>query len=292
MITASRLDLERERIAERFTRHERAALHFSGGKDSLACLFLLRPWWDRIIVTWCNTGDAFPETEALVRKVQAAVPHFREVRSYVRPYIELAGWPVDALPVGHTEHLDSGPRLNRKKRPLMHLYRACCYQNIWVPLANATVEIGASLIFVGSRLSDVDGQPRLRPGTVYLGVEHQMPIWEWSDSDVWAFLEAEAVELPSHFKLAPKTTSLDCMHCTVWSRVPAPERLLFLRERHSEAFREVLRRLQVIRVGVARELEDLDGVLLRAGDGVETATADRVDPGAVTAPEGAPAAPR
>lgn len=39
-------------------RHERVVLFFSGGKDSLTCLLLLRPYWDRLTVCWINTGAA------------------------------------------------------------------------------------------------------------------------------------------------------------------------------------------------------------------------------------------
>jgi len=31
-------------------------LQLSGGKDSLACLYLLKPKWDDLIVAWVNTG--------------------------------------------------------------------------------------------------------------------------------------------------------------------------------------------------------------------------------------------
>ncbi len=258
---AKRVERERERLAERFTRHERASLHFSGGKDSLACLLLLRPWWERTIVTWCNTGDAFPETEELVRKVQAAVPHFHEVRSYVRPFVEVAGWPVEVVPIRHTEPLDAGPRLDRQKLPLMQFYERCCYQNIWVPLLRADTENEATLVFVGGRLADSEGHPRLAPGMVVAGSEHHMPIWEWTDADVWTFLEAEGAELPPHYREAPETTSLDCMHCTAWWRGGAPGQLRVLRERHPDVHREVVRRLQVVRASIAEGLADLDRAL-------------------------------
>lgn len=262
-------DAELERIAERFTRHERASLHFSGGKDSLAALFLLRPWWDRILVTWCNTGDAFPETVELVRRVKATVPHFREVRSYVKPHVEVFGWPVEALPVRHTEPADGGPRLDREKRPLMQFYRTCCHHNISAPLALADLENKATLAFTGRRLADSDGRPRVGPGATSLGgVELHEPLWEWTDADVWAFLEAEGVELPPHYRLAPETTSLDCMHCTAWWHGGSPGQLRVLAENHPETHREVVRRLRVIRGSLADDLADLDAAL-----GVSPATA-------------------
>lgn len=264
---ARRVDLERERLHERFTRHERAVLHFSGGKDSLACLLLLRPWWDRLIVMWCNTGDAFPETVAFVRQVQAAVPHFREVRSYVRPFIELRGWPVDALSYKHTEPMDAGPRLNRTDRPLMQFYEACCLQNIWVPMYAAALEDKLGLVFRGTRRADATGKPRSTPGSVLGGIEYQFPIWEWSDAEVWAFLEAEGVDLPPHFRAAPETTSLDCMHCTAWWKDGAPGQLRVLDERHPETHREVVRRLKVIRESLAMDLADLDCAIGLASEG-------------------------
>jgi 3'-phosphoadenosine 5'-phosphosulfate sulfotransferase (PAPS reductase)/FAD synthetase len=51
----------------------KAVLQFSGGKDSLACLLLLRPWWDRLTVMWVNTGAAFPETLELMEAVRSRV---------------------------------------------------------------------------------------------------------------------------------------------------------------------------------------------------------------------------
>jgi PP-loop superfamily ATP-utilizing enzyme len=47
-----------------FDRHAKAILFFSGGKDSLACLHLLREYWDRVLVVWANPGEALPELRA------------------------------------------------------------------------------------------------------------------------------------------------------------------------------------------------------------------------------------
>ena len=38
---------------------KRVALAFSGGKDSQACLELLRPHLDRVTVYWLNTGSVW-----------------------------------------------------------------------------------------------------------------------------------------------------------------------------------------------------------------------------------------
>ena len=51
-------------MREYLDRHDKIALQFSGGKDSLAVLYLCKEWWNKITVVWLNTGSAFPETIA------------------------------------------------------------------------------------------------------------------------------------------------------------------------------------------------------------------------------------
>jgi 3'-phosphoadenosine 5'-phosphosulfate sulfotransferase (PAPS reductase)/FAD synthetase len=80
-------------------RHAKPILQFSGGADSLACLWLLREHWPRLTVVWVNTGDCFPETSELMRKVRELVPHFHEVRSDQPAQIRRWGYPVDVLPI-------------------------------------------------------------------------------------------------------------------------------------------------------------------------------------------------
>jgi len=60
-------------IAEIISRHERIALHVSGGKDSLATLYLLRPYWDKLTVYWLNSGDTVPATESMMREIASAI---------------------------------------------------------------------------------------------------------------------------------------------------------------------------------------------------------------------------
>jgi 3'-phosphoadenosine 5'-phosphosulfate sulfotransferase (PAPS reductase)/FAD synthetase len=79
--------------------HENTVLQFSGGKDSLACLFLLREQWDEMTVLWVNAGAAFPETVGLMEKIRALVPHFLEVRTNQPAQVAELGYPVDVLPL-------------------------------------------------------------------------------------------------------------------------------------------------------------------------------------------------
>ncbi|WP_289242019.1 phosphoadenosine phosphosulfate reductase family protein [Delftia sp.] len=74
----------------------RAALHFSGGKDSLACLYLLRPLVEQgLPVYWLSTGDTIPETRAVVDQVRAWIPDLRTVQTDVLAWKAAHGIPSD-----------------------------------------------------------------------------------------------------------------------------------------------------------------------------------------------------
>ena len=147
-------------------RHDRAVLQFSGGKDSLACLSLLQPWWEKITVLWANTGDAFPETIEQMRRIRDAVPHFIEVRSDATAHIADYGWPVDVVPTTNTA---VGKMLDGHDRPLLQHYTSCCGTNIWRPLCAAAADLGATLVIRGQRL-DEHSRSSLLSGEIVEGI--------------------------------------------------------------------------------------------------------------------------
>jgi len=59
--------------------HDKMALQFSGGKDSLALAYLLKPYWGRLTFYHLDTGDLLPEIRDLVALFAAKVPHFVRV---------------------------------------------------------------------------------------------------------------------------------------------------------------------------------------------------------------------
>lgn len=71
-------------IESALNRHKKVAVEVSGGRDSLACLYLLRPYWNRFWVYWLNSGDSFPEVVQLMERVRARVPHFVEIAGRAR----------------------------------------------------------------------------------------------------------------------------------------------------------------------------------------------------------------
>ncbi len=84
-MTANHVEAAKSEIANAMADHHRVVLQFSGGKDSLACLHLLCPFWDRLTVMWSHRGDPYPEVQALVD----------EIRPLVHEVVEIPGNAMD-----------------------------------------------------------------------------------------------------------------------------------------------------------------------------------------------------
>ena len=195
---------------DRIRLHYNPVLHFSGGKDSLAALFLLREYWDVLHVMWVNTGAAHPETLAQMAELKALIPKFIEVRSDQPADLALHGYPTDLLPAANTV-IGAGTR--QTEGPLLQTWVDCCSRNLWAPLQNATRALGSTLVVRGTKDADYRSTP-LRSGHVENGVEYYLPLQDWTDADVMTFLGEQGVEIPSFYQHSE--TSLDCWNCTAF----------------------------------------------------------------------------
>lgn len=228
-------------------------LQFSGGKDSLACLELLRPHWDRLTVAWANTGDAFSETVAVMEAVRPKVMEFIEIKTDAPAQIAAKGWPVDVLPVSRTPY---GRSLAGGNAQLMQAYTVCCWENIWLPMAAKMEEIGATLIIRGQRNSEAMKSP-IRSGADVGGIEYWFPIEDWSESDVFAFLRERGVPVPAYYEHTG--SGLDCIHCTAWMQSQGKV-IGWMKDAHPAAHAEVRRRLVDIAAAVRDEAAVLEAV--------------------------------
>jgi 3'-phosphoadenosine 5'-phosphosulfate sulfotransferase (PAPS reductase)/FAD synthetase len=183
-------------------------LHFSGGKDSLACLYLLQPDWDDITVMWCNTGAAHHSTIKMMEYISGIVPHFMEVQSDQPAYISEWGYPVDIVPVWRTGF---GMSLDERWGRKFIDWTSCCATNIWAPLEKATRELGANVVYRGQKTADKIKSP-IRSGHNENGVTYIFPLEEWTDEDVFAYL---GDRVPPHYRSGERT-SRDCVNCTAY----------------------------------------------------------------------------
>lgn len=239
----------RERLAEAFDAGTRVALEFGGGKDSHACLYLCRPWWDRLIVLWGNPGDPFPETVELMERMRGLVGTFHEVRGNSREEAARA-YPVDLLPIRATPLgrwlQPEGSRVTLRSRS------DCCGSNLWLPMARAKAALGIEVVIRGQRESEYLRSP-LRDRATRAGAPALcLPIETWSEADVYAYLAAEGVALPRSYDFV--ATSMDCMRCTGYME-EARGRMAYLRKFHPEVAREYRDRLALITAEQAHAIE-------------------------------------
>jgi 3''-phosphoadenosine 5''-phosphosulfate sulfotransferase (PAPS reductase)/FAD synthetase and related enzymes len=228
-------------------------LQFSGGKDSLACLYLLEPWWDKLIVAWADSGDEFPETKKQMQEIAGMVPQFVVAKGNQPAEILEFGLPADVLSVWNTPlgRAMGGERI-KLQDPL-----SCCQRNRWEPMMALVRELDVTLVIRGQRNSE--GRKGLvRNGAVIAGVEYLLPLEDWSRDQVLDFLKERGVRLPESYKW--NDSSLDCQHCTGWLS-ENPGKLEYIDEFHPELGKEVRSRLHLIKRAVEDHMAPLHRIL-------------------------------
>lgn len=217
-------------------RHEKIALQVSGGRDSIACLYLMREHLDRMTVYWVNTGDAFPETLAIIDQVRALAPNFVEISGNQPAVISQFGIPTDLLPQTSTPiGVAAG-----KSRVLMQDTLSCCARVIMAPLHQRMLDDGITLIVRGQKACDSNRAP-FSSGYIENGIEYLFPIEAWSSDDVDGYLAAQGAPVSPFYPQLHSTP--DCMTCSGWW---TDQRAGYLKANHPEKYAEYQRRLGII----------------------------------------------
>lgn len=234
-------------IADAFARHQRIGFQFSGGRDSTAALFVLRPYWDRITtIYYVDTGDMWPETRRVIEQTQALVGRkFVRIQTDVVRYRREVGLPSDvvpsrATPLGRAVYGGSLSVVNRFD---------CCWVNIMRPMHLRMLDDGITLIVRGTRREDYATMPA-KTGDTDGRTELLLPVEDWSTQQVDDYIAAN--NLPkSPMYAAGAGHGSDCMHCTAWWD---DGRLPYLREHYPRIFEEVDGQMSVIRAAIDAEL--------------------------------------
>lgn len=227
------------------------ALQFSGGKDSLACLYLLRPQLERLTVYWVNTNDTCPETLSVVDQVRPWIPNFVEIRSDSPAWRRLNGAPSDVVPAVNTF---IGNACGMSKMRLSGRFD-CCASNIMLPLHNRMLADGVDAVVRGTKLTDTGTLPAEGPSEFYHLI---LPLRDWSHQQVFSYLrEVGAPEnrVYDHFR---SISAPECMGCTAWWDDGKAE---YFRARHPERLPEYKITLSAIRDELRRQLRVLDNEL-------------------------------
>lgn len=184
------------------------ALAFSGGKDSMACLHLMRDSLDCAI--YVDTGFAYPETLALVEYAKTIV-RVHVVHSDRKGQNERDGIPADVVPVDWTRF---GHATTGAKPVMVQAYAACCYANIARPLLDTAKALGVTELVYGERFEEGHKSTSV-DGDMVEGIKRLHPIESWTAQQVLDYL-ATKMTVPAHYAI--KHSSLDCYDCTAFRR--------------------------------------------------------------------------
>ena len=236
-------------MREIIDRHEKIALQFSGGRDSIACLYLMRAFLDRITVYWLNTGSTFPETVATIKHVRELAPNFVEIEGRQPQVIETFGIPSDLVPVSSTPMGIIG---EGSQAPLIQDRYSCCARSIMLPLHERMIADGITLIIRGQKNADrLKGT--LRSGDVENGIEYLYPIEDWSHAQTLRYLNDEGAPIPRFYEVMDSAP--DCMTCSAWWENGAAK---YLKRYHFDAYQEVQRRLDIINAAVGGHIANFN----------------------------------
>jgi phosphoadenosine phosphosulfate reductase len=234
---------------------------FSGGKDSLACLYFCQEYLDRLTVVWVNTGANFPEIEEAVAALRDRVPSFLEIRSDQPSAIVRSGYPTDVLPVQYTTIGQS----HTKVRPIMlRSYIECCNENIWQPARLGLAQHGFTAVIRGQRFDEAHKAP-VRSGFTEDGVEYVFPIEDWDTAQVLSFLSSKGVE--TNNRLQMEHSSLDCWNCTAFC-ANSGERLAYIKANHPEKHAQVVALLKQIDNAVTEQMSGVRALLAEEDHGI------------------------
>ena len=191
--------------------HKNIVLLFSGGKDSMACLFLLKDHLSDITVLWSNTGKNYPELLDTVSRAKKLCPNFIEIKTDRDAQWKENGLPSDIVPIDYTK---MGQGMTCKKKVMIQSYLQCCWENISSPLVEKYKELGATLIIKGQR-ADEAHRSISENGYMKDGIQFWHPIEGGTKEQVLDFLRSEMGNLPDHYKL--DHSSMDCWDCTAFA---------------------------------------------------------------------------
>lgn len=214
------------------------ALAFSGGKDAMACLHLMRDQLDMCIHV--DTGYGYPETRELVNYAASLVPVMHIVMTDRRSQNEREGIPADVVPINFTR---TGQEFWTKKPITIQSYLGCCFENRMLPLWEKAKALGVTRLVLGTRAQD-GMNPAIRNGLTHEGVERLHPLEGWSTKQVLEYL-ATKMKVPDHFYQVVNQSSLDCYDCTGFEH-ESQDRLAWTASRYPAFYAAYLERRKAL----------------------------------------------
>jgi 3'-phosphoadenosine 5'-phosphosulfate sulfotransferase (PAPS reductase)/FAD synthetase len=223
----------------------KTALQFSGGKDAMVLVHMLREYLDHITVYCLRQKFIFDETQKAIDWAKTLAPHFVEVYSE-RPKGTL---PSDLVPVRDT---GLGKTMEAKEGLEILDRYVCCWTTIMQPLEARMHEDGITRVLRGQKTADRYKSPT-RSGTIERGIEYIFPLEKWTDEEIFAYFKTNDLPLPANY--SKLRGGLDCIGCTAWLE---EGKLAYLKEAHPKIAKDTLRNIRVIAEIIKPHMELLE----------------------------------
>ena len=250
--------------------HERIALSFSGGKDSLCLAHLLRPHWPRMTFYHCDTSDLLPETREIAQQMEELVTteggRYCHITSHSIAYQEKHGLVSDIVPYDAT--LTGQALLHGKAGRMPMIDRTtCCSANLWKPLQSRMQADNVSLVIRGTRRQDPawgwleSSGLATGPTTFHDPATGQLiwtPIADWSVAQVFAYLRSVGAPIARYYEGEFKHSGPECARCTAWLD---EGRAAYLKKYHPAIAADYFVRLSRVRSAIRPTLERLEDEL-------------------------------
>ncbi len=235
------------RMVDHLSNHENIALQFSGGKDSLAVAYLLRPYWDRITLYHVDAGDLLPEIREVVETIEKIVPRFVRIETDSNAWMDKHGSPSDLVPTSCTP---SGVMIGMSEKRLVDRHD-CCACNVMMPMHDRAIADGCTLVIRGTKRADFKRMPA-ENGPTGLGYDLWLPLLEWSHDDVFSYLKS--LDLPLCRVYEHRVNAPECATCPAWWSEGRAE---YLGKYHPALAAEYHRKLAVVSAEVLPFLDHL-----------------------------------
>lgn len=230
------------------SQYKKPALQFSGGKDSLACLYLLKDQLDKIDVYYLSTGDECPETKEVVESVRRWIPRFIEIESNSSKWRAENGLPTDLAPANSHP---IGVEYGIGKFVLSNRFD-CCFHNIIKPMHDRMVADGVDAVIRGAKTADTGKQ---QPEGKMAFYDIILPIKDWTHDEVFRYLQEVGAPENQIYGFGNGESLPNCFSCTAWWSDGTMSK--YLKALHPDEYAVYLSRLQLIKAVIGEHVASL-----------------------------------
>lgn len=221
--TAARGTVARDQSAaiEALAQHEKVAVMFSGGKESVVIAHMLKPWREKLTLLWINTGSMFPHMAEFVHGFAAEHGYaLVELHSNQAAQFAKFGWPSRLIPIYQ----------NPEGKVMTSSWQSCCIALRTRPATDWMLLRGIKTVVHGQRAED------LVPLS-FGGANEIAPVWDWTEAKIYEYIGEHGLVLPEQYSNGYRDSG-ECWNCT--AEVATPERFRWMQRRYPELVRQVV----------------------------------------------------